>query len=84
MKCLVFPVFAVDFSAADLDLLHLPAFDFLEKLAEVDRLIRLALARFNDGPKQNRNADQHHPEDGGLDIRIHTTSLPKKQNTLLQ
>ena len=55
-----------------------------EKLAEVDRLIRLALARFNDGPKQNRNADQHHPEDGGLDIRIHTTSLPKKQNTLLQ
>src|SRR5262249_21067277 len=33
------------------------------------------LAHSNDRPKQNRNADQHQPEDGEFDFRIHAISL---------
>ena len=54
----------------------LPVLDLVQELGEADVCLLGRLAAVHHGEQQHRHANQNHPKDQCLDIRIHETSVP--------
>jgi hypothetical protein len=66
----------VDFTSVDGDFLDLSLLHLVEEFGKGNLLLLAPLAGSDHGEQQYHQADENHPEDQRLDIRIHATSAP--------